>query len=187
MGQTGHIQQDLAYVRGVVEGRERDQRTPVGIALTWSAYMLVGFTWLDFDPHRAAWFLVLASPIGFALSWLIGSRARWKLGEWDKRVGRRHLLHWGGSFLAFAAVLWLAFAGRLDGGTLGQVILIMVGLAYLHAGVHLAMRLFLWLGPMMMIGAVALIYIDQWGWTGLGILVSVGLIASSFIGKADRG
>lgn len=181
MSSSEQMQQDLAYIRRAVEQRG-DQRTPLSVALVWSAYALIGFPWLDFDPERAAWFLILASPVAFGISWVFGWRAAWRLGEWDSEVGRRQGLHWGGFFLAFAAVLAMAFAGQISGNALGQVILILVGWTYYLAGVHLGVRLFLWLGPLMILGAVALTYIDRWGWTMIGVLLAIALVASSFLG-----
>ena len=186
MTTTEQLKSDLAYVKEAVEHREKDQRTPLGIALIWASFCLVGFTWLDFQPSRAAWFLTLASPLAFLASWQIGRRAVWTLGECDRAGGRRQFLHWGSFFFAFAALLSMAFAGRIGGQVLGQVILIMAGLVYFLAGVHFSWRLFLWLGPLMMAGAAALTYIDRWGWTTMGVLVSAGLIASSLVGRRQH-
>ncbi len=182
MSTTQRLEQDLSYVKKAVERHQTDQRTPLGIALIWAAFALVGFTWLDFQPGRAAWFFTIGSPIAFLASWKIGGRAAWKLGECDRISGWLQFQHWGSGFFAFAAVLSLAFAGRIGGELLGQVILIMFGLVYFLAGVHFSARLFLWLGLLMMAGAVGLTYIDRWGWTTMGVLLSVGLIASSFMG-----
>ena len=182
MTTTQKLEQDLAYVMEAVERREGSQRTPLGIALIWASYLLVGFTWLDLQPSRAAWFLTIVSPIAFLASWQIGGRAAWKLGEFDRISGRRQFQHWASGFFGLAALLSLAFAGRIGGEALGQVILIMLGLVHFLAGVHFSARLFLWLGLLMMAGAVGMTYIDRWGWTTLGVLLSAGLIASSFMG-----
>ena len=160
MTTTQKLEQDLAYVMEAVERREGSQRTPLGIALIWASYLLVGFTWLDLQPSRAAW----------------------KLGEFDRISGRRQFQHWASGFFGLAALLSLAFAGRIGGEALGQVILIILGLVHFLAGVHFSARLFLWLGLLMMAGAVGMTYIDRWGWTTLGVLLSAGLIASSFMG-----
>ena len=56
------LEQDLAYVKEAVERREGSQRTPLGIALIWASYLLVGFTWLDLQPSRSAWFLTICQP-----------------------------------------------------------------------------------------------------------------------------
>ena len=47
MSDTAQLEQDLAYVKGVVERRERDQRTPLGISLIWACFALIGFPWLE--------------------------------------------------------------------------------------------------------------------------------------------
>ena len=136
MEETQQIHHDLAYVRNIVESRRGERHLPLGIALIWSAFVLTGFTWLDFNPRQAAWFLTLGGLVAFLLSGLVGARAGWRFGE--KQSVRKHMVHWGGFFLSFAAVLCLAASGHLGGRVLGQVILIMAGLAYFHAGVHLA-------------------------------------------------
>jgi hypothetical protein len=60
----------------------------------------------------------------------------------------------------------------------------MVGLVYFLAGVHFGIRVLLWLGPMMMAGAVARPYLDPWGWTVLGVVIAAGIIAAGF--RASR-
>ena len=93
MTTTQKLEQDLAYVKEAVERREGPQRTPLGIALIWASYLLVGFTWLDLQPSRAAWFLTIGSPVAFLASWQIGGRAAWKLGEFDRISGWRQFQH----------------------------------------------------------------------------------------------
>jgi hypothetical protein len=188
MAATEQLERDLAYVKEVVDRRVVDeQRTPFGVSLTWSAFALIGFTWLDLNPNYASWFLILASPVAFGISWWLASRSAWRLGEFDQISARRQFLHWGSFFVPFAAVLSLGFAGRLGGDPLGQVILIIVGQAYILAGIHFSARLIGWLGLLMIIGAVALTYIDRWGWTSLGVLFSIGIITTSFIGGRRHG
>lgn len=99
-----------------------------------------------------------------------------------RRSRRRSALHWSSLALAGTAVMVMAFSGRLNEQAIGQVILIVVGLTYYLAGVHSSTRIFLWLGLIMIVGAAGLTWIHQWGWTGLGVLLSGGLIASSFMG-----
>jgi hypothetical protein len=174
----------LQYVKGAVQRQSRGHM-PRGIAIVWAVFVLVGFAGLDLQPQWAGIFLLAGGPVAYLISNRIGYGAARSAGISDRTEMRRHMLHWGSLFLAILALLPLAIQGRLGGETFGQMILILVGLVHFLAGVHFQIRLFLWLGPLMMVGAVALSYIDHWGWTTLGVLIAAGILASGFVGRRD--
>ena len=184
MSTAEQLKEDLEYVRGAVQ-RDRLGRMPRAIALVWAAYVAVGFAGLDIRPAWGGVFLLVGGPIAFLVSMRLGLGAALASGISDRGVMRRHKLHWGSLFPAITALLFLAAEGRLEGEAFGQVILILAGLVYFLGGVHFQIRLLQWLGPMMMCGAVALNYIDRWGWTALGILIAAGIVASSFISRSN--
>lgn len=184
MSTADQIREDLQYVKGAVQRQKRGYM-PLGIALVWAGFVLVGFTGLDIRPDWAAIFLLVGGPVAYLISSKIGYGSALSAGINDRAEMRRQALHWGSLFLAIAALVVLAAEGRLSGETLGQTILIVVGLVYLLAGVHLQMRLFYWLGPLMMVGAVAVTYIDRWGWTTVGVLTAVGILACSIVSRRN--
>lgn len=184
MSTAEQLKQDLQYVKSAVE-RDREGRMPRGIAVVWAVYILIGFSGLDFRPDWAGIFLLVGGPVAYLISTRLGAGAALAAGITDRSSLRRHWLHWGSLFFAIVALLALAYEGRVEGQTFGQIILILAGLVYFLAGVHFQIRLFLWLGPLMMFGAVALTYIDRWGWTALGVLVAAGILASSLAGRGD--
>ncbi len=184
MSTANQIREDLQYVKGAVQRQNRGHM-PFGIALVWAVFVLVGFAGLDIRPSWAAIFLLVGGPVAYLISSKIGYGSAQSAGTSSRTDMRRQMLHWGSLFFAIAALVLLAVEGRLSGEVFGQVIVIMVGLVHFLAGVHFQMRLFQWLGPLMMAGAVALTYIDRWGWTTLGVLVAAGILASSFTGRRD--
>lgn len=179
------ISQDLAYVRQAVERREQCHSMPRSIAAVWASFVLIGFTGLDFKPAWAGTFLLLGGPAAYLLSCKLGARSMWSLGERDADSARRQMLHWGSLFVAIAALTGIVIARGLDGSLLGQTILVAAGLAYLLSAVHFSIRLFAWMGATMMLGAVALSYVDRWGWTVLGVVLAAGLLAAG-IGSRER-
>ena len=59
----------------------------------------------------------------------------------------------------------------------------MIGLDYFLAGVHFD-RNFLWLGPVLMAGGILVGLFPQYGWTGLGVVIALGLIVPTLFGFA---
>ncbi|MBC8107829.1 MAG: hypothetical protein H7Z14_14670 [Anaerolineae bacterium] len=178
MTETQRIQDDLQFVRQAVAKRDAPYSTPGGILLIWAAYVLVGYTLLDFNRVYAGTWFMIAGMIGGIGSGIIGKRHAARIGEIDHSDGMKQALHWGSIVLAIVAILAL-FATRHDeirgrGEVIGQVIAICVGIVYFLAGVHFD-RYFIWLGLMLMAGAVAISFVPQYGWTMLGVLLSAGL------------
>jgi hypothetical protein len=79
----------------------------------------------------------------------------------------------------------LATQGVLPGAGLGKVILLLVTLAYLLAGVHLERPLG-FIGIVMAGGYVALFFIPAYGWTVLGALVALSLVATALWGASSH-
>ena len=176
--ETGQLHDDLRFVRHAVDRRDAPYSTPAGILLIWAAYVLVGYTLLDFNRIYAGWWFMIAGIIGGVGSAIIGRRNAARVGQVDRDEARKHLLHWGSIFIAVIAVMALVatrhneITGR--GEIIGQVIAIVVGVVYFLAGVHFD-RYFIWLGLMLMAGAVGISFVPNYGWTILGVLLSAGL------------
>lgn len=183
MQQAEQLKQDMHYVKQAVQ-RSAGRQMPLGIAFVWAAYVLIGYTGLDLRPQWAGMFLLTAAPVAYLISMQLGLRAALNAGINDRAEGIRHGLHWGSLFLAIAALAAMTFETRLPMDSFGQIIVIMVGLVYFLGGVHFGMRVLLWLGPLMMAGAVARPYFEPWGWTVLGILIAAGILSAGL--RANR-
>lgn len=97
-------------------------------------------------------------------------------------MSQKSKLHFAvGSLLAIASVIALAICSPAFRGPItGQVMVIMFGIIYFLAGVHLD-RSFLWLGPVLVVGGIVVGFVPHYGWTGLGIVISGGLCAAAMI------
>jgi len=83
----------------------------------------------------------------------------------------------------FMAVL-LVKRDILSSEDLGKVILLIVAFGWWSGGVHFD-RVFMWLGGVMGLGFLAVIWIDRYAWTCLGVLVAIVLIMKAF--SSQRG
>jgi hypothetical protein len=176
------MQQDLAFVKSALT-RSRAQVTSLAINVMWGLIILVGFGLNDFLPRMTGWFWLVAVPVGVALSIVFAVRAARRKGHVDPDVGTRAMLHWGGLCAGLAILTLLALTGTIrfrGSGSSGLSALVMVGLSYYLAGVHLD-RSFLWPGVVMGLGAVTSIFVRQHLGTMIGVAVCVALIAGALI------
>ena len=111
------------------------------------------------------------APIG----WLLGRRFGEQTGEYDRVEIRKSMLHWFSILLAIAGIAALCIARHIEGQVVGQFIAMTIGLIYFLGGVHFDRNL-LWLGPLLMAGAVAITWVPNHGSTTLGLLVGLGLV-----------
>ena len=178
MTETQQLHDDLRFVRHAVDRRDAPYSTPGGILLIWAAYVLVGYTLLDFNPLYAGWWFMLAGVLGGVGSAAIGRRNAARIGQVDRDEARRHLMHWGSILIGVIAIMALFAARHTEitgrGEIIGQVIAIVVGVIYFLAGVHFD-RYFIWLGLLLMGGAIAISFVPSYGWTMLGVLIAAGL------------
>lgn len=180
MTPSHQLQQDLSFVRSAVE-RQRRERSPAGILWLWAVYVLVGYTWLDFNPRAGGMFLAIAGPICGVLSWFIGAAAARRLGESDRAAARMEMLHWLAVLLGFGAVVALSVIHpALRSNVGGQVIVVVIGVVYYLYGVHKDAQ-FLWLGPVMIVGGIAVSFIPSYPWTLLGAVIAIGLVVPTLL------
>src|SRR5436190_18100807 len=177
MTEIHQMHEDLKFVREAVTRREQPARKPVLVYYVWAAYVLVGYTMLDFTPRLAGWFFLAGGVLGGVLSAALARRAAHQAGEYDRGEMRRTALHWaGGIVLAIVGAMALAAViPPLRGTAAGQLIVVMIGLVYFLAGVHFD-RNFLWLGPVLIVGGVVVGFVPHYGWTSLGIVIALGLV-----------
>jgi hypothetical protein len=185
MSQAQQVSDDLSFVRQAVARRDRGRgNIPTPIAWTVAIYVLVGYALLDINPNWASLFFLTAG-LGMAVLFpILGRRTSRQEGEYDRAEVVRINLHWLSILLAIAGVIALGIARHVDGQTIGQFIALTIGLVYFLGGVHFDRNL-LWLGPLLMAGAIAITYVPHYGWTALGALVALGLVVPTwFRGRA---
>lgn len=180
MSATDEMKQDLGYVAAVLRRSERSPGVPAIYAL-WAGIVLVGFALPDFAPVYAGPYWLLAGPLGGLASFLIGWRASIADGVKDQALGRRYAWHW---LLAGLAMLLVALPA-LNGAPTALVVpyfLLVIGLAYALAGVHLEPPL-RWAGLLMMGGYVALTLGFPYAWTITGVLAAAALAYAGWHAK----
>jgi len=113
-------------------------------------------------------------------SGLIGAAYGRRMGESDRRMGHRHLMHWGTIFLAMIALCVLAAKHRVSGEGVGQVSTLIVGVVYFLAGVHFD-RNWLVSGVLLIFGAAAITFVPRYPWTLLGAVVCLAIAVPAFL------
>lgn len=185
MPATTNAQDDLGYIRDVVQRSERSA-FPSGIAYLWAVISLVGFSLIDFAPESVGLYWAIAGPAGFLLSAWLGWRHARIAGQESAREGRQHMLHWAGLLVAIFLLYPLMAQGALVETAIAQVILLMVALAYFLAGIHLSPPL-RWAALAMVLGYLVTVTIDGFAWTALGVLFAAGLVVSARVAGDGRG
>ena len=169
------IEQDLTFIRDVVERRDRTSYTSIAIAVLWAAIAGIGFTLIDFYPKAIWWYSGIAPPLGFLASFWIGGRSEQRVGV---VVGRNHAVHWGSMFVLAGAVLAIVYTNDLNGKVAGQLFTLISGAACFFAGLHLDRR-FIWPGVVLVAGSAAVDHIGPYPWTTVGVVMAATLIASA--------
>jgi len=171
--------EDLQYVRQAVDRRGTQRPIPPVIAWAVAIYVVVGYSLLDFNPRYGGLFLMFGGIALGPICWVLGRRESARTGEYDRLEVRRIWLHWVSIVLAIAGVVTLGVSRHLDGQVIGQFIALTIGVVYFLAGVHFD-RNFLWLGPVLMAGSIAIGYVPRYGWTSLGAVIALGLVLPTF-------
>ncbi|MGQ4660383.1 hypothetical protein [Lysobacter sp. F6437] len=173
MTSTDNLRQDLDYVASAVRRHDRCSGVP-SIYFMWAAIIAVGFALPDFAPTLAAPFWMVAGPGGGLLSWWLAARDERRHGTIDRAEGRRHGLHWLITGIAFL-VCWLpVMRGAPIEAAVGNFLLV-AGLSYALAGVHLE-RPMLWSGLIMLAAYVVLnLFALPYTWTLTGIAIGIAL------------
>lgn len=172
MTPTDQIRQDLGYVAAVLRRSDASRGVPA-IYWLWAGLLLVGFALPDFAPFHAGTYWLVAGPLGGLASFVLGWRAGISEGVRDPALGMRYAWHW--SLTGLAALL--VGLPVLTGTPVLHVVpyfLLVIGLAYALAGVHLEPPL-RWAGLLMMAGYAALAWQVPYAWTITGVLVAVAL------------
>ncbi|MCL0037315.1 hypothetical protein M1N15_01675 [Dehalococcoidia bacterium] len=184
MADMEQVKSDLGYVREVVRTSEQDPLLSV-LYFFWAGICLVGFSLIDFAPRHVGLYWSIAAPLGFLTSCFLGWRRSKRQGQMP-RAGMRYGLHMFGMMAVIFLASILGMTGAVAWQELSKLILLIIGLAYFLAGVHLE-RPLLWIGILMMAGYLSLFVIPAYGWTFIGALVAVALVSTGLIGRRKSG
>jgi len=185
MASPKQLTDDLEYLGALLRKSERGG-SPFMIYALWAVLVLVGFSMVDFAPHRVGLYWFIAGPLGGVISAILGHRYGLTIGQLNREEGTRHGWHWLGFMLTILLAVPLGVTGAIPWPVLSRVFLLIIALAYFLAGVHLD-RPLKWVGLLMMAGYVSLFFIPAYGWTLVGILVSLSLVVSGLVERRRGG
>ena len=186
MTTADQIKQDLDYVARTVRQQDRPGGLP-SLYFLWAAIVLVGFALPDFAPESAGVFWFVAGVGGGLLSWWLGERAARKSGVNDSELGKRYGFHWLIGGVGFVLCALPAALGHVELGIGVANFLLVAGLVYALAGVHLE-RPLLWSGLLMLAAyAVLVVFAPPYVWsiTGVVIAISLAWAGISALGKRN--
>jgi hypothetical protein len=173
--------EDLQFVRSAVR-RGVAGAFPLPIAVLWAAISVVGFALVDLAPERSPLFWLVAGPGGFLLSIWLGSRSAREAGESDNAEAWRWILHWGGLLAAIALSTLAVVAGDASWSGFGATLLLIVAVAYFTAGIHLHRSLLL-VAAILTAGYPAVLFVERWAWSVVGVAVAAALLAGALAGR----
>ena len=75
--------------------------------------------------------------------------------------------------LVFAALL--TATGHIPVQEMNKVFLLVITFGWWAAGVHFD-RAFLWLGGILALGFIAILFLPKYAWTGLGVILAISLV-----------
>ena len=185
MTSADQIKQDLDYVASAVRRQDRSTGVPA-IYFLWAGIVLVGFALPDLAPRYAGGFWFAAGIGGGLLSWWLGERDARRTGINDVALGRRYGMHWLVAGLGFLLSALPIMTGRADIGLGASNFLLVAGLAYAMAGVHLE-RPLLWSGLLMLATyAVLILFAPPYTWTIAGVAIAIALAWAGVAARRSR-
>ena len=186
MTHPDQIKQDLDFIASAVRREDAPPGIPA-IYFLWAVLVPVGFALPDFAAHLAGPYWFIAGIGGGLLSWFLGARQSRKLGINDKALGRRYGLHWVITGLGFMLCILPAVTGRVDVGAAVSNFLLVGGLAYALAGVHLE-RPLLWSGLVMLAAYVVInLFAPPYLWTITGVVIGLSLLWAGISSRRKPG
>ncbi len=179
MNQFDTTRENLDYVASTVRRHGRDPQDAY-IYFLWAILVPIGFALPDFAPRVAGPYWFIAGISGGLLSWWLGVWGARRRGAVDRELGRRYGWHWGIAALGFFLAALPMMAGVIDVAHGATLFLLVGGLVYLLAGVHLD-RGILPGGVLMLVAYVVLIFTNlPYVWTVTGLVIAVALAVSGF-------
>ncbi len=185
MTTVDRIKEDLNYVAKAVRHQDRPSGMPA-IYFLWAVIVPIGFALPDFAPQYAGPFWFFAGIGGGFLSMWLGARASRRAGINDSELGKRYGLHWLIAGVAFVLCALPMIIGRDEiGGSVTNYMLVS-GIVYALAGVHLE-RPLLWCGLLMLAAYAAMVIVaPPYVWTITGVVIAISLTWAGFTTLSKR-
>lgn len=183
--QTDPLKDDLAYVAETLRKHQERRSAPL-IYVFWAVAIFCGFALVDFQPTATGLYWLVVAPIGAIVSTWLAIREAKRSGVRDRSRG--HL--WGQHFLVGGAG-WVAAAlpmvsGRVHPAQGGTTFLLVTGLVYALAGVHLDRGLLI-SGVIALVGYALMQFIQvPYMWTAVGGIMAVALVIAAIASGAQR-
>lgn len=185
MTHADRLQQDLDYLSRAVRHHERPVGTPA-IYFLWALIVVVGFALPDFAPDGAGAYWFVAGIGGGLLSWWLGARDARITGVNDPELGKRYGYHWLIAGLGFLLVALPLVLGRASAETTVATFMLVTGLAYAYAGLHLN-RPILWSGLLMLAAyGVMVVARPPYAWTVSGVVIAASLAWAGLSAQRQR-
>jgi hypothetical protein len=185
MSQIDSLRDNLDFVSRVAHHSDQPRGVPA-LYFLWAVLVAIGFALPDFAPRAAGPYWFVAGIGGGLLSWWQGDRHARKAGFNNKALGRRYAMHWTLGGVGFLLAALPFFTGRVELATATGSFLLVGGLVYGLAGVHLE-RPLLWSGLLMLAGyAVLEIFAPPWLWTITGIVIAISLLWAGLAAQRQR-
>lgn len=183
MNDVNKLQRDLDYISSAVRADNTAGGIPA-LYFLWALLIAVGFSLPDFAPRLAGPYWLFAGIGGGLFSWWLGARQSRRDGINNTRLGRRYGLHWGLVGAAFLLCFLPLILGRVSPAMGGANFLLVTGIAYGLAGVHLE-RPLLWCGMLMLAAyGVLVVLMPPFTWTITGVTVGIALCWAGFSRRA---
>ncbi|WP_299939719.1 hypothetical protein [uncultured Microbulbifer sp.] len=177
MTDLDNIRDNLDYVSSAVRSGTSRDGIPA-LYFLWGLLIFIGFALPDLAPRFAAIYWLPASIGGGLVSWWLGERAERRQGINNTAFGRRYGLHWLVSGAAFLLVFISLISGQGEAGP--ELFLLVAGLSYSLAGVHLE-RPLLYSGLLMLACYGGMVLISPpYAWTLTGLVVGISLLWAGF-------
>ena len=184
MTSAEQLKQDLDYVASAIRRHERPLGPPA-IWFLWALLVPVGFALPDFAPRSAGAYWFFAGIGGGLLSWWLGQREARRSGVKNDALSRRIGLHWIIAGVGFVLCGLPLMFGRVEPAAGVHTFMLVSGLVYALAGVHL-LRPMLWIGLLMLASyAVLVVASPPYAWTVTGLVIAVGLAWAGIAARAE--
>jgi len=186
MDEIEKAQADLSYLRGLTK-RVAEARSPASIPLLWAAVTLLGFPIVDFAPHAAGWYWMVAAPVATCLTAVLAVRSRRRLGQLDRATAGRHLAHWVGLVAATSLAALSGRWGATPERATPTIVLLLLILGFWTGGVHMEKPL-RWVSVLMLLGYLLMVSrLVPYPWTLLGLAIAAGLVTMALSGTRSDG
>lgn len=185
MNQTQSLRDDLDFVTHVARRNDLPLGVPT-IYFLWAVLVAIGFSLPDLAPSATGPYWFAAGIGGGLFSWWLGNRHARKAGLHNRALRWRYGMHWSLGGLGFFLVALPFFTGHAQLGAVVNNFLLVGGLIYGLAGVHLE-RPLLWSGLLMLAAYVVLeVFTPPWTWTITGLTIGVSLLWAGLAARRQQ-